>query len=102
MKRAEKLFFTMGIKGTPKQSGLYLQYYKNKNKPEAQGLGFGKSHGRTSERRRLFLQKNRRREQYGVRGNVVGVGRFELPASWTRTMRATNCATPRNIPFYTA
>ena len=28
---------------------------------------------------------------------MVGVGRFELPASWTRTMRATNCATPRNI-----
>ena len=28
---------------------------------------------------------------------MVGVGRFELPASWTRTMRATICATPRNI-----
>ena len=32
-------------------------------------------------------------------GQVVGVGRFELPASWTRTMRATNCATPRNNSF---
>ena len=30
---------------------------------------------------------------------LVGVGRFELPASWTRTMRATNCATPRNHIF---
>ena len=27
--------------------------------------------------------------------DVVGAGRVELPASWTRTMRATNCATPR-------
>jgi radical SAM family uncharacterized protein len=30
---------------------------------------------------------------------VVGVGRLELPASWSRTKRATNCATPRNS-FY--
>ena len=26
---------------------------------------------------------------------MVGVRRLELPASWSRTMRATNCATPR-------
>ena len=31
-----------------------------------------------------------------VRDDVVGVGRLELPASWSRTKRATNCATPRN------
>ena len=30
---------------------------------------------------------------------LVGVGRLELPASWSRTKRATNCATPRNS-FY--
>ena len=30
---------------------------------------------------------------------MVGVGRLELPASWSRTKRATNCATPRNS-FY--
>ena len=28
---------------------------------------------------------------------LVGVRRLELPASWSRTMRATNCATPRYI-----
>ena len=27
---------------------------------------------------------------------LVGVGRLELPASWSRTKRATGCATPRN------
>ena len=27
---------------------------------------------------------------------LVGVGRLELPASWSRTKRATSCATPRN------
>ena len=30
---------------------------------------------------------------------LVGVGRLELPASWSRTKRATSCATPRNS-FY--
>src|SRR5699024_10058853 len=30
-----------------------------------------------------------------VRGGVVGVRRFELLASWSRTKRATICATPR-------
>ena len=30
---------------------------------------------------------------------LVGVGRLELPASWSRTKRATSCATPR-ISFY--
>ena len=28
---------------------------------------------------------------------VVGVGRLELPASWSQTRRATNCATPRGV-----
>ena len=28
---------------------------------------------------------------------MVGVERLELPPSWSRTMRATNCATPRKI-----
>ncbi len=27
---------------------------------------------------------------------LVGVARLELAASWSRTMRATICATPRN------
>lgn len=27
---------------------------------------------------------------------MVGVARLELAASWSRTMRATICATPRN------
>ena len=31
---------------------------------------------------------------------LVGVTRFELATSWSRTMRATNCATPRNFIFY--
>ena len=30
---------------------------------------------------------------------MVGVGGLEPPASWSRTKRATNCATPRQ-PFY--
>ena len=30
---------------------------------------------------------------------LVGVGRLELPASWSRTKRATGCATPRDS-FY--
>ena len=30
---------------------------------------------------------------------MVGVGRLELPASWSRTKRATSCATPRCSPF---
>ena len=28
---------------------------------------------------------------------MVGVGRLELPASWSQTRRATNCATPRGV-----
>ena len=41
-----------------------------------------------------------------VRGGVVGVRRFELLASWSRTKRATICATPRKktaasrLPFF--
>ena len=30
---------------------------------------------------------------------MVGVGGLEPPASWSRTKRATNCATPRQ-PFH--
>ncbi len=30
---------------------------------------------------------------------LVGVGRLELPASWSRTKRATICATPRKSVF---
>ena len=30
---------------------------------------------------------------------MVGVARLELAASWSRTKRATSCATPRQ-PFY--
>ena len=40
--------------------------------------------------------KKSRRERYDVRGDVVGVARLELAASWSRTMRATICATPRD------
>ena len=28
---------------------------------------------------------------------MVGEGRLELPASWSQTRRATNCATPRGV-----
>ena len=28
---------------------------------------------------------------------LVGEGRLELPASWSQTRRATNCATPRGV-----
>ena len=66
---------------------------------EAQQSGFGLE--RRSKRaggRRFLLRRNKKTpEQSGLCSDVVGVGRFELPASWTRTMRATNCATPRNI-----
>ena len=31
---------------------------------------------------------------------LVGVTRFELATSWSRTMRATNCATPRDLLYY--
>ncbi len=31
---------------------------------------------------------------------MVGVGRLELPASWSRTKRATGCATPRKPLHY--
>jgi hypothetical protein len=34
-------------------------------------------------------------ERYNVRSDMVGVARLELAASWSRTMRATICATPR-------
>ena len=34
-----------------------------------------------------------------IRSEVVGVARLELAASWSRTMRATICATPRNSSF---
>ena len=32
---------------------------------------------------------------------LVEVARLELAASWSRTMRATNCATPRKLVYYT-
>ncbi len=31
---------------------------------------------------------------------MVGVGGLEPPASWSRTKRATNCATPRKLFYY--
>ena len=31
---------------------------------------------------------------------MVGVGGLEPPASWSRTKRATNCATPRKLSYY--
>ena len=33
--------------------------------------------------------------------NMVGVRGFEPRASWSRTKRATNCATPRQPVYYT-
>ena len=33
--------------------------------------------------------------------NLVGVRGFEPRASWSRTKRATNCATPRQPVYYT-
>ena len=32
---------------------------------------------------------------------MVGVGGLEPPASWSRTKRATSCATPRQPNYYT-
>ncbi len=32
---------------------------------------------------------------------MVGVRGFEPRASWSRTKRATNCATPRQLFYYT-
>ena len=34
---------------------------------------------------------------YVVKRLLVGVKRLELPTSWSQTMRATNCATPRFV-----
>ena len=34
-----------------------------------------------------------------IRDDVVGVAGFEPTASWSRTKRATICATPRNDSF---
>ena len=31
---------------------------------------------------------------------IIGVGRLELPASWSRTKRATSCATPRQTSLF--
>lgn len=40
------------------------------------------------------IEKDRR--QKSTVSSLVGVARLELAASWSRTMRATICATPRN------
>ena len=49
----------------------------------------------------LLTKRNATQVSYQyLRSNMVGVGRLELPASWSRTKRATNCATPRNQLYY--
>ena len=35
-------------------------------------------------KRKMTFDKKRRRERYELRDDVVGVGRLELPASWSR------------------
>ena len=39
-------------------------------------------------------------EEVCLNGNLVGVRGFEPPASWSQTMRASRCATPRNWRIY--
>ena len=72
-------------------------YYTEKNRIEAQRSGFD------SGRRRLKAQMKKwqppKRLPFLSRAErsptMVGVRRFELRASWSRTKRATSCATPR-------
>ncbi len=64
--------------------------YENGNK-------IGVMAGYENHRRTMRLLKDRRNPQYYsvFRRFMVGVARLELAASWSQTMRATNCATPR-------
>ena len=45
------------------------------------------------------MKKEKPLISYKISGFLVGVARLELAASWSRTMRATSCATPRNSFF---
>ena len=48
---------------------------------------------------RMNTRKTRNHKGCGFSSFVVGVGGLEPPASWSRTKRATSCATPRQ-PFH--
>ncbi len=46
--------------------------------------------------RRLLTGNEKDRRSQKTSAVLVGVARLELAASWSRTMRATICATPRD------
>ena len=66
------------------------------NRSPAQRVRFGKEEQR---RERALTYKISRSKRYRACSDVVRVAGFEPTASWTRTMRATNCATPGYGPM---
>ena len=77
------------IKRPQKPTAEFQPVKSNRRKP-----GAAQDTGRITAK---YGSKNKEKssESIGIRGLLVGVRRLERPASWTRTTRATNCATPR-------